>query len=643
MKTENNGDLEIEASKEVVFKGTVRGTRQRFGFLNVNGHEDIFIKPQEMDRVFAGDEIEIAVSNYGEKKQSVVINEVIDSKFVEFMGVYIEDETGAYVFPDNYGFNRGIRIPRAYRKRAKNGDYVKAIIIEHPFKSKKPKAKVLDAIGQKNGVGVEVDYFLSKNNISTRLTQEIKAECETLIDNYDISKVDKKRKNLSKLNFFTIDGENTVDIDDAIYVQKLKNKWKVLVAISDVSEYIKEGTAIDEEAYKRTSTVYLTGRTIPMLPADFAHEYLSLKPNTKRQVLVADMTLDLDGKMIKSDFYEALIESKAKLTYSEVERFIESNFEANALEEGNEVVADEVTLLNELQKLLTERRRETYIIPAKRNDYKYVLNEQRHIENIEQFGQQDSYKMVEEVMLLANRCAARFVKNHKDAIFKSQAGVIDSKKKYLSQYLRQFVFFENSMFENFKDFKHLYTMIDDHPKSEEIKQFLNLNFKKSQYVSKADKHFVMGFDEYTYFTSPIRRYVDIVIHRVIKSKIAKKKYKSSRTNCIEHFTEKESAINACSLGILGWLKSLYIQEHKNVDFEATITSVSVFGINVRIGINGIEGFIPASNIASGRPRVYKRNDFEIDIEGSLFKVGEKLSVKLKEVQEGHAIIFSPTK
>lgn len=635
MKTENVKGFEESKTEKMEFKGTIRGTRQRFGFLNVNGHEDIFIKPQEMDKVFAGDLVSIAVENYGLKNQNVTIKEVLKSDFQSCMGVYIEDETGAYIFPDDYGFNRGIRIPKAYRKRAKNGDYVKAVIIEHPFKSKKPKAKVIDVIGSTDHVGVEVDYFLSKNNISTRLNQEIKQECEELISDYDLTKYEGKRKNLSKLDFVTIDGENTIDIDDAIYVQKLKDKWKVLVAISDVTEFIKEGSAIDLEAYNRTSTVYLIGRTIPMLPADFAHEYLSLKPNEKKPVLVADMTLDLDGKMIKSDFYEALIESKARLSYTEVEQFLETG----SLYEEHEHVTPQIESLNELQSLLKERRRDTYVIPAKRFDYKYVLDENRHIENIEELNQQTSYRMVEEVMLLANRCAARFIKNHESAIFKIQNGVMDSKKKYVAQYLRKHVFFENSMFDNFDDFKHLYTLIEDHPKSEEIKQFLNLNFEKSNYASKHGKHFVMGFDEYTYFTSPIRRYMDMNIHRIIKSKIAKKKYKTSKVNYIEHFTEKEKAIQNCYSGVESWLKSLYIEKHKDVVFDAKIMNVSVFGLSVKIGINGIKGFIPISNISVNRPRVYKRDDFEVDVEGRIFRVDDKIKVSLKEVQEGHAIIF----
>lgn len=636
MKTVNMSGVADGLHSTKKFRGTVRGTRQRFGFLNVTGHEDIFIKPQEMDKVFAGDLVEITVENYGTKEQNVNIDEVIESNFTTCMGVYVEDNTGAYVFPDDYGFNRGIRIPKAYRKRARNGDYVKAEIIEHPFKSRKPKAKVVDVVGSTDNTGVEVDYFLSKNNISTRLTQEVKEESADLIANYDLKKISNKRKNLCKLDFITIDGENTVDIDDAIYVQKLKNKWKVLVAISDVSEFIKEGSKIDDEAYERTSTVYLIGRTIPMLPAEFAHEYLSLKQNEKRPVLVADMTLDLNGKMIKSDFYEAMIESKARLTYNDVEKFIETK----ALDPEFSHVKEQVSTLYDLHKLLRARRRENYIIPAKRFDYKYILDEQRHIENIEMISQQNSYRMVEEVMLLANRCAAKFIKNHKSAIFKGQDGILEGKKKYLSQYLKQFVFFENEMFENFHDFKELYKMIDDHHKSEEIKQFMNLSFKKSEYLTEAKQHFVMGFDEYTYFTSPIRRYMDIIIHRIIKSKINKKKFVSNKKDSIKHFAEKENDIQLCYAGVENWLKSIYIKKHEDVEFTATITNVSVFGLNVKIDINGIQGFIPVSNITNSRNRVFKIDDFEVEIEGRSFKINEKLSIKLKEVQEGHSIIFN---
>lgn len=629
----NNTTTEQEFSSKKI-KGVVRGTRQRYGFLNVPGHSDIFIKPQEMDKVFSGDVINAIVDNYGTDKQNLKVETIIESGFNQCMGVYKEDETGAYVLPDDYGFNRMIRIPKAYRKRAINGDYVKIEIIEHPFKSRKPKAKVLDVVGNPENVGVHSEYALSKYGLSTRLTQAIHEECDSITSSFDKTNNKLKRKNLTRLNFITIDGDNTIDIDDAVYAQKLDNKWKLLVAISDVSEYISENTLIDNEAYDRTSTVYLLGRTIPMLPAELAHEYLSLKEGEKRSVLVADMTLNLDGTLDKYDFYEAFIESKSRFTYNEVDKFIETGY----LNDKQIHLKKEIENLKELQGILTNKRKENNVIPAKRFDYKYLLDENKNIENIEQFDQQTSYKIIEEAMLLANNCAANFISDSDHGIFKIQNGIFEGKKKMLSQYLRQYVFFENSMFENFEDFKHLYKLIEECENSEEIKQTLSLSLQKSKYSNVKGQHFVMGFDQYTYFTSPIRRYSDILVHRMIKSKINKKKYEISKINYLKHFAKKEKDISNCSNLVETWLKSIYIEKHKDVEFKGTITNVSLFGLNIRLDINGIEGFIPIGDLGDRRS-VYKKNDLEVVIKDLNFKIMDQLNVKLKDIQEGSSLIF----
>lgn len=632
MNTNNTTAEQEFASKKI--KGVVRGTRQRYGFLNVPGHSDIFIKPQEMDKVFSGDVINAIVDNYGTDKQNLKVETIIESGFNQCMGIYKEDETGAYVLPDDYGFNRMIRIPKAYRKRAINGDYVKIEIIEHPFKSRKPKAKVLDVVGNPENVGVHSEYALSKYGLSTRLTQAIHEECDSITSSFNKTNNKLKRKNLTRLNFITIDGDNTIDIDDAVYAQKLDDKWKLLVAISDVSEYISENSLIDNEAYDRTSTVYLLGRTIPMLPAELAHEYLSLKEGAKRSVLVADMTLNLDGTLDKYDFYEAFIESKSRFTYNEVDKFIETGY----LDEKQIHLKKEIQNLKELQSILTNKRKNNNVIPAKRFDYKYLLDENKNIENIEQFDQQTSYKIIEEAMLLANNCAADFISDSENGIFKTQSGIFEGKKKMLSQYLRQFVFFENSMFENFEDFKHLYKLIEKCENSEEIKQTLSLSLQKSKYSNVKGQHFVMGFDQYTYFTSPIRRYSDILVHRIIKSKINKKKYEISKVDYLKHFSKKEKDISNCSNLVETWLKSIYIEKHKDVEFKATITNVSLFGLNVRLNINGIEGFIPIGDLGDRRS-VYKKNDLEIVIKDLNFKIMDQLNVKLKDIQEGSSLIF----
>lgn len=636
MKTESNNPCE---NINLTLQGVVRGTKSRFGFLSVDGYEDIFIKPQEMDKVFSGDEVVVYITDFGFETQNLEIIKVIKTEFTDAIGIYSEDETGAYVLPDQYGFNRKIRIPKAFRKKARNNQLVKIEIIEHPFITKKPKAKVVEVIGYKNNLGFESDYCLSKYGINTKFSNDIRNEVFEITNNYSLNNYlnKNKRKNLTKLDFFTIDGENTIDIDDAIYVQKLKNKWKLLVAISDVSEFVTDNSLIDIEAYNRLSTVYLLGRTIPMLPSEIAHDYCSLKPNEKKLVIVADLTISMDGKVTKSDFYEAIIESKAKLTYNEVEDYITDS--VDKLDFGASI-NEQLTNFHDLYLLLNKNRKENNAIPALREDYRYLLDNDKQINYIEKIEVKESYRMIEEAMLLTNCCAAKFIsKGSKNqiAIYKKQTGFSFDKENVITKYLNELGFSDIDIFSNLFEYKKMMAKIEERENSEEIKKFLNLHLEKSLFSDKPDSHYVMGFNEYTYFTSPIRRYCDIFIHRIVKAKINKKKYNISKPNFIQHFEDTYDNIQSCSLELESWLKSNYIKNNKDVVYSASIIGIHSDGIDVKIDENGIIGFVPFSFI--------QVNDLDLvfssfRLNDKKYSLMDKLNIVYGKTQDDFTILFN---
>ena len=636
MKTDQ---VKINEDNTIFAKGVVRGTKSRFGFLSVVGYDDMFIKPQEMDKVFSGDHVSVSVSDYGLESQNLEIIEVLKSDFFNGIGVYTEDETGSYVLPDNYGFNRKIRIPKAYRKKAKNNQIVKFSILEHPFLTKKPKAKINEVIGFKEHQGFESDYCLSKYNIASRFNDDVKNDVNDILKSFNISTFlnKNKRKDLTKLDFFTIDGDNTIDIDDAIYVQKLKNKWKLLVAISDVSEFVPDGSHIDTEAYNRLSTVYLLGKTIPMLPNEIAHEYCSLRPNEKKLVIVADMTISFDGKVEKSTFYEAIIESKARLTYTEVENFIQN--ENNDYGDFKNDIKEQLINFHELFLILNDSRKKNNAIPALREDYRYFLDANKQINHIEKIDVKTSYRMIEEVMLLTNRCAAKFISKgskSQKAIYKKQTGFSFDKENVILHYLKGLGFSDVDIFSNLFSYKRIMSKIEERENSEEIKQFLNLHLEKSLFSDKPSSHYVMGFNEYTYFTSPIRRYCDIFIHRIIKAKIRNKKYTISKPNFIEHFETSYDNIQNCSLELELWLKSNYIKQNRNKIFNASIIGVNWNGINVKIDENGIQGFVPFSFF---QPSAIDLTFGTVSFNSNKYCLMDKIKIKYVKTQDDFNLLF----
>lgn len=642
MKTENIeilGSPEKDYTKKTKnFTGVVRGTRSRYGFLNVSNHEDIFIKPQEMDKVFSGDTVEVVVKNYGEKNQFVIIEKVIKTEKKVFMGLFSEDDTGAYVLPDDYGFNRKIRIPKAFKMKARNNQYVKIEIIEHPFKSKKPKAKVVDVVGDKNSWHIQADYNLSKYGIDSYVSDSMNCLCSDMVNDIDIQSKNfsKKRKDLTKIDFFTIDGENTVDIDDAIYVQKLEDKWKMLVAISDVSEFVKENCDIDKDAYNRMSTVYLVGKTIPMLSSELT-DLLSLKPLNKRLVVVADITINLDGTIDKYNFYEAVIESKAKLSYNEVDDFVNSG----ELDICYSKVKEPLKNLKELHFLLRESRAKNNVLPPNRVDFRNFLDFNRKIENVERLDTKKSHRMVEEAMLCANRCAADFVSNeYGDAIYKTQDGLVENKITPVFYFLQDYIELEKEMLTNFEGFKKVMSLIEAHEESYFLKSVVNLYLKESDFSKTPREHTSMGFDNYTYFTSPIRRYTDIIIHRIIKSKIRKKKYKIQKENYLEHFRNKAQRIQKCVRDTEKWMQADYLRSlDKNEVFEAKIVGVSSSSLMIQLVDFGIEGVLLLNKLQKNGEKAYV-SKLNVKIGDDNFKILDKINVSIDRIiDEDHSVMF----
>ena len=638
MKTEN---IEV-VSNEIIennreFTGVISGTHSRYGFLSLVGQDDLFIKPQEMDRVFSGDTVRVKVYNYGQKNQDVKIEEVINSKKKYFIGLFSEDESGAYLIPDDLCVNNKIRIPKFFKNKARNNQYIKVELIEHPFKSRKAKAKVIEIIGDKNCWNIQADYNLAKYQIDSYAGEDVVNYCNELVEKKKdvINKLSGKRKDLTKLDFFTIDGENTIDIDDAIYIQKLDNKWKLLVAISDVSEVIEENSFVDNDAYNRVSTVYLMGKTVPMLPFELT-DVLSLKPRQKRSVIVADLTINFDGSVNKYSFYEALIESKAKLSYKEVDEFIESDYMC----EEHVKIKPSLTLLKELKNVLWTGRYNNNIIPPSREDYRHHLGFNRKIENIERVHQSESYKMIEEAMLCANKCAAEYVSTLPEALYKTQSGLVDNKITSIYEYLKNYIDLERSMLTTNEGYKEVLKLIKEHSLSEKLKDVLSLYLKDSCFSDKVNCHFSMGFDCYTHFTSPIRRYSDILIHRFIKAKINNKKYSVQKENYIKHINFKINNIEKCTQGTEKWMQLDYLDNFDDDHvFKAKIIGLSNNVITIKLIDFGVEAKILIKNLNNKKQKISCSN-FKSKFGDSEYCILDEIEVKrLSSSKKDRSFLF----
>lgn len=576
----------IENSRKK-YEGIVEGlVGYRIGFLKREDQKtSLVIPPLEMDKVLPGDKVRVlVVQEKGEDK--LTIEELIETKLKTFTGQFIEDETGSYVIPDVIGLNRKIRVPKSYTKKAQNNDFVYVEILEHPFTNKKPKAKVLEIISPSNADMVEIKYSSFKNKIKEDFKEETLKEVDIFDENF-ISEKGNERKDLRNIPFITIDSESTTDIDDAVYVEYKDNQWKLYVAIADVTEFVIEGSKLDIEAKERTSSIYYLGKNIPMIPQKLSSELCSLMEGKDRLAMVCEIDFNENGDMVKYNFYEALVNSKAKMNYNEVEDYIngDDSFVAKYGE-----LSKVIFNLYHLHNLLKKNREINSVLQEYGDDFKIILDSHKKIKDIQKLEIKTSQKMIEECMVITNIAAAMFLtKNYDEGIYRVHDGIKDNKVGEVKAILNKaYPEFDVSLLFSLEGFKKLMDMLSKDENGLRIKKIILNNMKKSQFNKKQLGHFCMGFEEYTYFTSPIRRYVDVIVHRLIKNSL--KNEKRNIEIDTDLINENLSKISRSTREVEDWLKSQYLEKNfKGKKFKALVTSIENSAIKFKVIENGIEG------------------------------------------------------
>ena len=586
------GDLLI-ADKAGLVKGKVIGHPDGFGFLKRDdgAAEDVFLGPKEMHKVLHGDVVLVRITGLDRRgRPEGHIVEVLERANKKIVGRLFIERDVAFVIAENKRISQDILIRPDGLAGAKAGQVVVAEIIDQPNKHAEPAGRVVEILGNYADPGMEIEIALRKHDLPHEWPRDAELAAKKLGTTVDAKDV-KGRKDLRKLAFVTIDGETAKDFDDAVYAEKEGKNFRLWVAIADVSHYVRPKDALDREAYNRGNSVYFPRRVIPMLPEELSNELCSLKPEVDRLVMVCEMEVTSAGVVTHYEFYAGVIHSHERMTYTKVAAML-------AKEQKSRPEIDTLYLV--YQALLSARGRRG-AIDFETIETQMIFDAKGKIEEIVRVHRNDAHRLIEECMLAANVSASDFLeRNEQPTLYRVHEGPTPEKLESLRSMLKDFgLTLTGGDKPNAMDYAKLLARVKDKPYADMLQTVMLRSLRQAVYTPENVGHFGLAYDAYAHFTSPIRRYPDLLVHRGIKGVLSKKKYDAGDLGAIgAHCSETERRADDASRDVEAWLKCYYMQDHVNEEFEGTISGVTGFGLFVTLDNLHVDGLVHISDLGA---------------------------------------------
>ena len=639
-----------------LLKGMVIGHREGFGFLQVEGKKDDFFIPNvQMQKVMHGDYVLAQPNGFDRKgRPEVRIVRVLEANKKQIVGRFFLEQGIGYVVPDDSRITRDILIPDNARLGARMGQVV--VVELHPRTAPffQPIGKITEVLGDNMAKGMEVEIAIRKHDIPHVFPSAVEKQLKKWAE--DVPEEAKRgRVDLRNLPLVTIDGEDARDFDDAVFCQKQGKGWKLWVAIADVSYYVRPKSALDTEAYNRGNSVYFPNRVVPMLPEKLSNGLCSLNPQVDRLCMVCEMTISAKGKMTDYQFYEAVMNSHARLTYNKVAKILEKD---TALCERYASLVPHLQDLHDMYQALVKARRQRGAIEFETIESKFIFNALGRIERIEPVVRNDAHKIIEECMILANIASANFMAKHQEpALYRIHAVPSEEKLTAFRSFLAECgLSLSGGNKPTPTDYAQLLEQIKPRPDHELIQTMLLRSMSQAVYSADNIGHFGLALEEYAHFTSPIRRYPDLTLHRGIKYLLAKQKGSKRKTTDTggyhyqleemdvfgAHCSSTERRADDATREVADWLKCEYMQDHVGEEFDGVISSVTGFGFFVRLNDLFIDGLVHISGLANDyylfdmpKQRLIGENS------GMIFRLGDAVKVRVEAVSlEQKQIDFS---
>ena len=654
-----------------------------------DGQPDIYLPPNEMRAVLHKDRVKARIVRSDRKgRPEGRVLEIIERTSQTIIGRLLQESGIWIVVPEDKCYGQDVLIPKSATGLAKPGQVVVVELTEPPSLYGQPVGRIKEILGEVDDPGMEIEIAVRKYSVPHEFSEACTALARTLPDH--VRPQDKKhRVDLTDVPLVTIDGEDARDFDDAVYCEPVKigkgktaeQGWRLLVAIADVSHYVENGSAIDIDAYERATSVYFPRRVIPMLPEKLSNGLCSLNPEVERLCMVCDMMISADGEVSAYQFYPAVMWSHARFTYTEVAAILANTHGPEALKR-KERVGDLINLHDVFQALLKARARRG-AVDFETVETQIVCDESGRIEKIIPRTRNDAHKIVEEAMLAANVCSADFIAQSKHAgLFRVHEGPTPEKKEILRNYLKV-TGVGHSISDNPSpgEFQTIANATKDRPDAQQIHSMLLRSMQQAIYTPVNEGHFGLAFDAYTHFTSPIRRYPDLLVHRVIKAILAGTKYHlpvlplpgeahaklsrrlekglaarvaepgqkpkklSAETQAWQaagmHCSANERRADEASRDVEAWLKCKYMREHLGEEYGGVVSSVTSFGIFVTLDAMYVEGLVHITELGGDYFKFDEmRQELRGERTGMRYAIGTRLQVQVSRVDlDGRRIDF----
>ncbi len=588
------GEL-LVAAKLGFTRGKVEGHADGFGFVVPDeGGDDVFLNPREMHKVLHGDRVAVRVTGTDRRgRPEGEIVEVLERVNREIVGRVHEERGVWFVEAENRRISQDIVIPPGERGKAKPGEVVVVELVEQPSEHREAAGRIKEVLGHPTDAGIEIEIALRKHALPFEFSREAVRQAKRLPA--EVRPADRKgREDITRLPLVTIDGETAKDFDDAVWCEKKGRGFRLVVAIADVSHYVRDGDALDGDARERGNSVYFPRRVIPMLPEELSNELCSLKPEVDRCCMVCDMEIGATGTIKDYRFYPAVMHSRARLTYNEVWQWLSEP--GSAASKAARELLPHLDNLYALYKVLAKAREKRGAIDFDTVELALVFDDSGRIERIVPAPRNDAHKLIEECMLAANVCTADYLQRHEHPVlYRVHEGPPEDKLAVLKEFLAGCALaLPGGADPKAADYAKLIKSIEGRPDQALLQTVLLRSLSQAQYRPDNAGHFGLAFDAYTHFTSPIRRYPDLLVHRAIRACLDGKRYAPhgmSWEALGTHCSMTERRADEATRDVEQWLKCWYMRDRVGEVFEGTVSGVAGFGIFVTLDDMNVDGLV----------------------------------------------------